>query len=262
MSARENTLGALLLLLSLSACAPPVPKLVRERHYREALCAIDAVGDDDRARIRRAMMRDLDPMVQASLLHPPDRPPRMDVVDVRVATNAIPVDRLQVMVSPTERGMAPADLSAITLFTGERVPGPSTPSLGWMESFGALLAAASLGIIKVAPERRGPSGPTEAAIRQAAPRAARLASVLESHCEPPVPAGVAVRCHYVFVVDHDRSDDAAFDIRFTMESRPSRRECVDTQMVHLPLGPRSRLASTIAMRFPSFRHLDEIREPP
>ena len=131
-----------------------------------------------------------------------------------------------------------------------------------MESFGALLAVATLGTLRIQPLREPPSGPTLDPIRRAAPRAWRLADSLRSHCDPPVPEGVAARCTYTFVIDDRRPDPVGFTMRVTMESLPDRRECVRHQTVHVPLSDRRALASTLASRFSSFRPLCSVSEPP
>ena len=125
---------ALLALVAVTACAPPIPRLVAKHQYREALCAIGTGSSSDDRLIVDSVLGDLDPKVELSavdLRDPQGSRVLARALKVRVATNALPVDELVVRASAASHGVVPADIESLARVTRETLPAPRTVSPGF-----------------------------------------------------------------------------------------------------------------------------------
>lgn len=227
-------------IAAIAACAPPIAPLVEHHHAREALCALHTSTEADDRLIEDGLLRDLDPRVQVSYVDLPaggDEPP-LRGVRVRVATNAIPIDRLVVSATPIGDGVASGELHSLVRLTGETLPeSRQVGGAGAIEEVSlAVLAIATLGILRIEPSKPHPEYPSEREYERAAPRAWAMSRILRSGCEQPATDGVAVRCTYAFAVRDP--DSASVDVGLELQALPEHHEsCKLTKRARLDLRP-------------------------
>ena len=97
--------------LLLAGCPPPLPSLLANKHYREAVCA--GVDEDAADEVAAALARDADAQLHIHTLtqeelepvlgkHAPIIDARYEFVRVRMLTNTLPVDGYQVQLEVEE----------------------------------------------------------------------------------------------------------------------------------------------------------------
>jgi len=128
-------------LLAVSAvtvgCGPSLSSLVEHKHYREAICGANDGTDGDRAGVANAVALDSELYVHVQTLTEKELTPllgastrrvmeRADVVRVRVRSNILPIDRLDVSVSFRNDGghasAAPVAWDTLAWLTEETLP--------------------------------------------------------------------------------------------------------------------------------------------
>lgn len=142
MVSRCNRALLLASLVSIaSGCGPSVASLVRDRHYREAVCAV-AGGDE--AEVMDALVRDAEVRVRAHRLGEGELAaidprageaiaPRAAIVVVALESRRVPVDSLSaevVLLDGGEPASAPATRSTLIWATGETEPPPVAMETG------------------------------------------------------------------------------------------------------------------------------------
>jgi hypothetical protein len=121
--------------LLLAGCAPTLPSLLANKHYREAVCA--GADDDAADEVAAAIARDADAQLHIHTLtreelepvlgrHAPSIDARNEFVRVRVLTNTVPVDGYQLQLEVNEaEGLsqaAPANWASLIRATKETMP--------------------------------------------------------------------------------------------------------------------------------------------
>lgn len=131
----------LVLSAATTACGPSLSSLVRDRHYREAVCAVaggdetevmDALVRDAEVRLRARRLSDrelaaLDPRASEALR------PRASIVIVELESRRMPLDGLTaevVFLDDGEPASSPATRSTLIWATGETEPPPVAMETG------------------------------------------------------------------------------------------------------------------------------------
>jgi hypothetical protein len=142
---RARSHGAWLILVAAPAlgCAPTLTQLVADKHYREAICAGVDGYEEEAGLVADALVADADVQlhvhrITASELAPvlgeatADVAARVELVRVRLATNALPVDGYDIRMGVVEHAdrypAAPAGWESLVYATGERLPPNRTAS--------------------------------------------------------------------------------------------------------------------------------------
>ena len=214
----------LVLVLVLGGCAPSVRSLVAHHHDREALCALEGADADDAVLIREGLERDLAPRVEVSRIDV--GPEGHHAMQVRVVTNAMPIDELRIRAVPTGKGVVPWDLYSLTEVTHEKLP--SSREVSGSSDVVATVATfvffiATVGIVRLDPGSRSHTEyPSEEEYRRSAPQAYELSRLLASECATPKAQGIAARCAFVFAVRDDLQSPSV-DVEIEMSAHPERR---------------------------------------
>jgi hypothetical protein len=133
--------AAAVALLLVAGCGPSIPTLLRDHHHREAICAGFDGRASDRAQVAAALAAESELYLHVHVLTPDELLPvlvdqvsavevagRADLVRVKVRTNVLPVDELEVEVTfraeGSALGAAPASMETLAWATGETLPPP------------------------------------------------------------------------------------------------------------------------------------------
>jgi hypothetical protein len=253
-------------VLGLVGCGPSVASLVRDHHYREAVCAV-AGGDE--AEVMDALVRDANVRVRAHRLDAEELTvidaravealgPRAAVVVVALDGHRMPVDALTAEVTVLEEGepaSVPVTRSALIWATDETEPAPEVRETGVTPAnaflgiayamtgglpllFGSLAAMSSGRAFSPFPDRALVSVPaSDREYERLAPVAIALERALPV-CRSPL--GAALRCEGALLTD-PRLSNASLRITIrAMAQRVSRRgepleeSCVATREYTLP----------------------------
>lgn len=233
-----TTRSAALALVFVTGCAPSVQSLVEHHHDREALCALEGASADDRRLIERGLERDLAPRVEVTRLDV--GPDGHHAMQLRVATNALPIDELRMRAVPSGEGVVPWELHSLADVTHEKLPSSRTTSGSDVASTIATFVffIATVGIVKLDPGSRSHTEyPSEAEYRRSAPQAWELSRLLATECSTPKAQGIAARCAFVFAVRNDVTSPAV-DLEIEMSAHPERRgSCRMTRTWRIALDP-------------------------
>jgi hypothetical protein len=227
-----------LLPLLLGACAgPKTSQLVEQRHYNEALCSAVAEPEVEPL-VADAIVRDLDPKVHVSVFEV-DEELHLRAVRVRLATNAIPVDEHAVYAMASSRALDIAAITTLAERTGEKLPHAESPGL--LES---LLSSRPV----------YPREPSSTELAAAAPRASRIAKLLDDSCtRAPGP-----RCSYYFVVAPSAKESLYVDVTVSADAHAAMR-CHVERRRRILLGTSETLAHETAQMFGNgFRPLADV----
>jgi hypothetical protein len=289
--ARVAAFGALGVLVC--ACGPKTSELLDGHHYREATCAVTQ-GAASRDEVASAMSRALDPRLHVEVISDevlatvapgttPDMRARVLLVRVRIATNDIPIDHLELsLASKGDVSARPMDLPALAGLTGERVPPNhtvvTTHTLENIVSAG--VAIFSLGLLD--PGQRGPSTtetpPTDDEWQAAAPTAFSVAAAFPSRGCTERKSGtddaprIGASCEASLLVERRAGGSLVLDLGVAYQAERLRkneqarygvgesdRKCRVEERVRVPLGPVATLAQSTAATFGTrYRGADEI----
>lgn len=224
----------LVLVLGLAGCAPSAQSLVHHHHDREALCALDGADADDQVILREGLERDLAPRVEVARIDV--GPDGFHAMQVRVATNAIPIDELRLRAVPANEDVVPWGLHSLAELTREKLPSSREVTAGPVEGFATFfIAALTVGLVRLEITKPHTEYPSDSEIRAAAPQAYELSRMLASECATPSARGVAARCTFVFAVQNEARSPAT-DIEIEMSAHPERRgQCRMTKTFRVPL---------------------------
>lgn len=224
---RPSIAWLVLFAISLVGCGPSLSSLVRDRHYREAVCAVaggdeapvmDALVDDAEVTVRAhrwtaAQLAAVDARAADAIA------PRASIVVVELDSRRMPLDELTaevVLLDGGEPAGMPATRSTLIWATGETEPGPElletgiTPAntllaLGYLVTgglplvFGGLAAMASGESFDPFPDRALVSVPaSEHEYERLAPVAVAIDRALP-RCAPAM--GPVLRCGGALLVD-------------------------------------------------------------
>jgi len=265
--------------LGLVGCGPSVSSLVRQRHYREAVCAV-AGGDE--GEVMDALVRDANVRVRAHRLDAEELAvidaraaealaPRAAIVVMTLDSRRMPVDALSAEVTILEEGepaSMPATRSALIWATDETEPAPEvlqtgvTPAntllgIGYLLTagipliFGSLAAMASGRSFSPFPDRRLVS---VSAPDREYERLAPIATALDRALPICVRAmGAVLRCEGALLTDPRMSSGAlritirATAQRVSRRGEPLEEACVATRAYTLPWARLDRDVATTVL---------------
>lgn len=277
MRARNLFIGGLFML---SACGPSLSGLVRDKHYREAICAAQDGGEQDRRDVGHALDADAAFYVHMHVVSTEELRPvleaateqvsaRTKLVRVSVQSNVLPIDAIRMEPSMrAESGKLAgvfADWQTLAWATQEKLPGKRTEktyitgenvlkggaavlTLG----FSLLFTDFEPGYVEVDP-------PLEA-FEAMAPLASRLhRTTSRGGCLDITQSssGAGKRCEWYFLLDNVSRDPVSLELRARYVSARAgeragdieEKSCVVERRFQMSLGPPAGIEAIVRERF-------------